>query len=166
MQLEFKDCEKQVTKEQILKIEHELKIKLPHEFIEHYVKWNGGYPNKSLFYNENVDFDEIEIKDFIPFLYAHDFQDDPDFTLEGRVVSEWQNNEIPQYFLPFGLDWGGNYFCLNLNNQNIYYFTRDYWDENLSNDENFQKNSTKISNSFNEFLQCLQENPDDDRTLD
>lgn len=163
MELIFKDCEKSISRSQILEICKQLNISLPNDFIEHYLKWNGGYPNKSLFFNEAIDFDEIEIKDFIPFLYAKDFQDDPDFTLEGRVKEEWENNEVPKYFLPFALDWGGNYFCLHLEDHCIYYYVRDEWSDNLSIEKNFINNSTIISNSFKDFISFLEENPDDDR---
>lgn len=44
--------------------------------------------------------------------YSKQFEDDPDFTLEGRAINEWDLNELPRNLIPFAFDWGGNYLCL------------------------------------------------------
>ena len=87
LKLEFHDCEKQITEKEIKVIENN--------------------PNRPMFENDNIDYDYIEISDFIPMKYAYEFEDDPDFTLEGRVVNEWKNLEVPTYLIPYALDWGG-----------------------------------------------------------
>ena len=43
----------------------------------------------------------------------------------------------------------------------IIYYVRDVWSENISREANFKKNSIIIAKSFEEFLNCLEENPDD-----
>ena len=59
------------------------------------------YPNLSCFANDNIDYDYIEIRDFIPMKYSKQFEDDPDFTLEGRAINEWKLNELPKNLIPF-----------------------------------------------------------------
>ena len=44
--------------------------------------------------------------------YSKQFEDDPDFTLEGRTINEWELNELPINLIPFAFDWGENYLCL------------------------------------------------------
>ena len=69
--------------------------------------------------------DDVEIRDFMPMLYCHEFEDDPDFTLNGRIKEEWRDAKVPKYLLPFAMDWGGNYICYGLNDGIIYYYVRD-----------------------------------------
>ena len=83
------------------------------------------------------------------------------FTLEGRAINEWELNELPRNLIPFAFDWGGNYLCLEKNSWQIIYYVRDVWSENISREANFKKNSFVIAKSFEEFLNYLEENPDD-----
>ncbi|PJK11222.1 SMI1/KNR4 family protein [Lysobacteraceae bacterium NML08-0793] len=159
--LKFFDCEKNITEQDIKSIERSLDTSLPKDFRQHYLIWNGGTPNKSIFENENIDYDYIEIREFIPMKYAHEFEDDPDFTLEGRVINEWKNFEVPSHLIPYALDWGGNYICLHKENGKIYYYVRDVWSKNIRKEDNFLKNSICIADSFSDFLSKLKFNPDD-----
>ena len=36
--------------------------------------------------------------------YSKQFEDDPDFTLEGRAINEWDLNELPRNLIPFAFD--------------------------------------------------------------
>ncbi|KEQ46271.1 SMI1/KNR4 family protein [Streptococcus oralis] len=159
--LSFYDCDKNLSENDFNEVEKKLEVSFPASFKSHYFKWNGGTPNLSCFVNDNIDFDYIEIRDFIPMKYSKQFEDDPDFTLEGRTINEWELNELPINLIPFAFDWGGNYLCLEKNSRQIIYYVRDVWSENISREANFKKNSIIIAKSFDEFLNCLEENPDD-----
>ena len=159
--LSFYDCEKNLSEYDFNEVEKNLEVSFPASFKSHYFKWNGGTPNLSCFVNDNIDYDYIEIRDFIPMKYFKQFEDDPDFTLEGRAINEWELNELPRNLIPFAFDWGGNYLCLEKNSWQIIYYVRDVWSENISREANFKKNSIIIAKSFEEFLTCLEENPDD-----
>ena len=159
--LSFYDCDKNLSENDFNEVEKKLEVSFPASFKSHYFKWNGGTPNLSCFANDNIDYDYIEIRDFIPMKYSKQFEDDPDFTLEGRAINEWKLNELPKNLIPFSFDWGGNYLCLEKNSWQIIYYVRDVWSENISREANFKKNSIIIAKSFDEFLNCLEENPDD-----
>ena len=159
--LNFYDCDKNLSENDFNEVEKKLEVSFPSSFKSHYFKWNGGTPNLSCFVNDNIDYDYIEIRDFIPIKYSKQFEDDPDFTLEGRAINEWELNELPKNLIPFAFDWGGNYLCLEKNSWQIIYYVRDVWSENISREANFKKNSIIIAKSFEEFLTCLEENPDD-----
>ena len=159
--LSFYDCDKNLSEYDFNEVEKNLEVSFPASFKSHYFKWNGGTPNLSCFINDNIDYDYIEIRDFIPMKYSKQFEDDPDFTLEGRAINEWELNELPKNLIPFAFDWGGNYLCLEKNSWQIIYYVRDVWSENISREANFKKNSIIIAESFEEFLNCLEENPDD-----
>ena len=159
--LNFYDCDKNLFGNDFNEVEKKLEVSFPSSFKSHYFKWNGGTPNLSCFVNDNIDYDYIEIRDFIPMKYSKPFEDDPDFTLEGRAINEWDLNELPRNLIPFAFDWGGNYLCLEKNSWQIIFYVRDVWSENISREANFEKNSIVIAKSFDEFLNCLEENPDD-----
>ena len=159
--LSFYDCDKNLSENDFNDVEKNLEVSFPASFKSHYFKWNGGTPTLSCFVNDNIDYDYIEIRDFIPMKYSKQFEDDPDFTLEGRAINEWKLNELPINLIPFAFDWGGNYLCLEKNSRQIIYYVRDVWSENISREANFKKNSIIIAKSFDEFLNCLEENPDD-----
>ena len=110
--LSFYDCDKNLSEIDFNDVEKKLEVSFPSSFKSHYFKWNGGDPNLSCFVNDNIDYDYIEIRDFIPMKYSKQFEDDPDFTLEGRAINEWKLNELPKNLIPFAFDWGGNYLCL------------------------------------------------------
>ena len=94
--LSFYDCDKNLSEIDFNDVEKKLEVSFPSSFKSHYFKWNGGDPNLSCFVNDNIDYDYIEIRDFIPMKYSKQFEDDPDFTLEGRAINEWKLNELPK----------------------------------------------------------------------
>nr|WP_314484753.1 SMI1/KNR4 family protein [uncultured Kingella sp.] len=154
--LEFYNCEKRITEQEIKKIETDLGVVFPVDFKKHYLTWNGGRPSKSLFLNEDIDCDYIEIRDFIPMKFHQVFENDPDFTLEGRTKNEWENMRIPGHLIPYAFDWGGNYICINKNDGKIFFYVRDVWSNNISREANFSKNSILIAKSFTDFLSHLE----------
>ena len=137
--LNFYDCDKNLSENDFNEVEKKLEVSFPSSFRSHYFKWNGGTPNLSCFVNDNIDYDYIEIRDFIPMKYSKQFEDDPDFTLEGRAINEWEINELPRNLIPFAFDWGGNYLCLEKNSWQVIYYVRDVWSENISREANFEK---------------------------
>ena len=44
--LEFHDCEKNISEQEIWEVENKLGVFFPADFKAHYLKWNGGTPNK------------------------------------------------------------------------------------------------------------------------
>lgn len=162
MNIEFRECERKLTEEDFNKVENILQIDLPKPIKLHYQKYNGGYPERTLVNDEDEVFG-CEISNFMPLLYCEGSGDDPNFTLEGRTLKRWDNGVIPRYFLPFAMDWGGNYFCYHLDKNSIYYYVTDIWSDNISAEKNFIVNSTFLASCFSEFLDLLIDNPMDDR---
>ncbi|MCL2310596.1 MAG: SMI1/KNR4 family protein [Proteobacteria bacterium] len=153
----FTETERSLTDNDFTLVEQKLGVKLPHDFVAFYKLNNGGTPDKPVTHDFYEKMEDIEIRDFIPILYAEEFQDDPDFTLEGRAKEHWHKKEVPENLLPFAFDWGGNYICLGLPDGLIYYYVRDVWSENLSTEQNFLRNSTPIAPSFRHFIEHLSE---------
>ncbi|VEA08849.1 integrase [Salmonella enterica subsp. enterica serovar Sanjuan] len=63
--------------------------------------------------------------------------------------------QIPINIIPFGNDWGGNYFCLNKNDSSVIFYATDSFDPELSMDKNHVLVQKKLASSFKEFMDKL-----------
>jgi hypothetical protein len=151
----FTKCEKSLVENDLLAVEQALGIKLPEDLKQHYLQYNGGKPEKVLWVYPNGEYDDIEVRDFMPIRYAEKFGDDPDFTAEGTANEGWTQDTLPRNLFPIALDWGGNYFCVNHENGGVYYFIRDVWSDNLSVEKNLQVNTRFVTSSLSEFVCSL-----------
>jgi hypothetical protein len=113
----FDNKSKKISKAEIELIEQNLGIKFPVSFIEHYIHFNGGTPEKSYFYSEDSDI-EIEVQLFLPLKYKiEEFDID---TVEHKYMLFQLKSELMKIFIPFANDYGANQICLNVNNGTIY----------------------------------------------
>ena len=88
-------------------------------------------------------------------LYFESKGDDPDFTLNGIARSQWATDDVPRSLLPFGIDWGGNYLCLDIADGKVCYFLRDVWSEHLSTEKKLAINTRLVTESFSQFVDGL-----------
>lgn len=127
---------------------------LPPPFRNHYLKYNGGTPERT--YWQDEDFEEpIEVSVFKPISEG-----------ESTVLSTYQlmlkKKVIPAHLLPFANDWGGNFFCLNLDTGAVSYFTTDTFDSDLSPEENHAEAERPVCSNFLRFVQGLIDEADVD----
>ncbi|WP_049973836.1 SMI1/KNR4 family protein [Azospirillum sp. B4] len=135
---------------EMAEIESGLQFKMPKAFKEHYARYNGGVPESPNFDPEDDDLESLEVSEFLPLKYPTD----DDRTLEKTYASLVARDVLPDDLLPFALDWGGNFFCLDRDGQ-VYFYTTDSWRPNLSNDENKKRSRKLICGSFSDFLAGL-----------
>ncbi|WP_259343379.1 SMI1/KNR4 family protein [Capnocytophaga canis] len=126
-------------------LEKKISKKLPIDFVNQYLLSNGGIPSKTYFYVENDD-DYVEISFFIPIKYPSD-------KLANMIVEESYNKLVqigmPNYYIPFALDWGGNYFSIDTTNNNIILLLTDLGE--------FSEKSIKyLSQDFKDFIDNLE----------
>ncbi|KZP61228.1 SMI1 / KNR4 family protein [Enterobacter ludwigii] len=150
----FKKCEKKIGRADIYKTESKLSITLPDDFVSHYLQFNGGIPEKS-WWDGDEGFEPVEVAGFKPFVYNTQTNDDPRSLIDGCYISMLDREVIPRNLLPFANDWGGNFFCLNLDNYSIVYFSTDSFDEDLTMQENHIKIQRYLTNSFSNFVDGL-----------
>ncbi|WP_164608620.1 SMI1/KNR4 family protein, partial [Pseudomonas viridiflava] len=67
---------------------------------------------------------------------------------------------IPKTLLPFAIDDGGNFFCLDLADGNVCFFATDSFDSELSAAANHAEAYRWLSNSFEEFVSGLKDELD------
>lgn len=126
--------------------------KLPDSFRDHYLRYNGGTPERTYWLSENMD-EPLEVASFKPIASTPS-------NLLSTYHSMVNKQVIPAQLLPFANDWGGNYFCLNLESGLISYFTTDNFYSDLSVEENQTKSEIVICSSFACFVQGLVEEED------
>lgn len=148
------NCEKKIGRADNTKTEEKLSITLPDDFVSHYLQFNGGISEKS-WWDGDEDFEPIEMAAFKPFAYNSQTNNAPESLIDGCYISMVHRELIPKNLLPFANDWGGNFFCLDLDNYSIVYFATDSFDEDLTMQENHRKLQRYLTNSFANFVNGL-----------
>ncbi|UZE23726.1 SMI1/KNR4 family protein [Pseudomonas sp. B21-056] len=121
--------------------------KLPAPFRDHYLKYNGGVPERT--YWVSGEFDEpLEVAAFKPIAGS-------DSTVLSTYHLMLKKQVLAPHLLPFANDWGGNFFCLNLDSGAISYFTTDTFDSDLSPEENQAESEKLVCSNFLRFVQGL-----------
>lgn len=141
----FLETAKQLTLNDIREIEAKLNIVLPKQLIEHYLKFNGGIPDKPFFYSAVSDI-ETSVHAFLPMKYT----DEIGYTLEDGYLDFRNRKVIPEKFLLFAHDAGGNPFCINLENGQVVIIWLDLGEVN-------EEAIRFLTNDFDEFLNALSE---------
>lgn len=140
-----------ITMSDIELLEHSIGKRLPNDFISHYLKVNGGVPNKTYFYVEKDD-GYVEVSFFLPIRF--DTTALSNMTIE-RSYTNLISKGIPTNYLPFALDWGGNYFSIDLETNNIVLLLMDLG--------SFTDDSVKhLTIGFDNFVDNLEEGEEED----
>lgn len=145
----FVETSKKLSYNDINEVETKLNIVLPKQLVRHYMKYNGGIPEKSFLYSYISDI-ETSVHTFLPIKY----EDEVGYTLEDMYVHFTSKNIFPKKYLPFACDAGGNLFCIDMENEKIVIIWLDVGEVN----ENM---IPVLSNSFDEFLNCLEVDEDE-----
>lgn len=148
----FSNAKAAITQADLDLLESAIGKKLPTPFRNHYLKYNGGVPERTYWVGD--DFDEpLEVAAFKPIAGG-----------DSTVLSTYQlmlkKQVLPAHLLPFANDWGGNFFCLNLDTEAVSYFTTDSFDSDLSPEENQAQSEKLICSNFLRFVQGLNDEED------
>ncbi|NWA27357.1 SMI1/KNR4 family protein [Pseudomonas gingeri] len=152
----FSNDEAAISPADLDNLESVIGKRLPIPFRDHYLRYNGGVPERTYWLGENFD-EPLEVAAFKAIANVSS-------TLLSTYQSMLKKQVIPPHLLPFANDWGGNFFCLNLDSGAISYFTTDSFDSNLSPDENQVRAEKSVCSNFTRFVQGLidEENLDED----
>ena len=126
----FTKSSKPLTLADITGLEETLGTRLPADFADLYLHANGGIADKSYFYvEEDEGFVEVSLK----------------LTDKG----------IPKRYLSFAVDWGGNYFAIDLETNEVVLLLMDLGE--------FTDSSVKhLSSCFLNFINELEEEGDEE----
>ena len=139
--------------EDLDRIEQKFHIKIPKEMREHYLAYNGGYPERPVFTDKNGDGYVVDL--FIP---VRDGRKRP---LEKTLsLLRGDNGVIPDWLIPFAEEDGGNLFCFSVRESDlgaIYYY-----DHEFEYGEDPEDHITYLAESITAFINALTENEDDE----
>lgn len=121
----FFDVAAPVTADDICQIETQLGVSFPGEFKTHYLRYNGGSPERCLL---QIDDSEFVVQEFFPLRYG-----DVGDRLED-ICDDLQNVRqiLPKHLVPFADDPGGDFFCISIDTREvgaIFHFCCDYYDD-------------------------------------
>lgn len=144
----FSNCEAAVTAADLDHVESVVGRKLPAAFRDHYLQYNGGMPERTYWVDEASGYEPSEVAAFKPIAHA-------EHTLLSTYRLMLKKQVLPARLLPFANDWGGNFFCLDLDTGAVRYFTVDTFDGDLSPEQNQDASERPVCPDFRRFVQGL-----------
>lgn len=147
----FTECGPTVDSNDIIELEAAIGTALPAEFKDHYVRYNGGIPGRTCWIQPQFDA-EYEVAQFKALAANSDSTSGSILFTYNRMI---ERAVIPRQLMPFGNDWGGNFFCLDLETGQVVFFATDSFDDQMSPEENHRHAKQVLCQSFPEFLHGL-----------
>lgn len=149
----FKNCAKPACSADFLALELTLGSSLPEDFKRHYSIWNGGTPECDWFPSRGP-WEPIWVHRFLP-LSAVGEKTPEEPTIQSTYKSAADRHILSPGMLPFAVDPGGNFFCLDVASGAVSYHVNDAWDADLSIQENQSKAMRPLTSSFSKFVDAL-----------
>lgn len=130
------------SKKTIAAIAEKIKVSLPADFVEFYIKYNGGKFEEGTFTHTD---DELRIQEFLSFGSGAD-------SIEETYNDVFVENDLtPNNILPFAADSSGDYFCISVTQGNfgeVVFFDSENYDSP-------ERCIIRLAPSFHEFLTRL-----------
>ena len=148
----FMNTKRKLTEKDINEFQTKNKIAMPQEIKSHYLEYNGGYPEKTVFRAKNGQ--EYEVNYFLSISCGEGL------ALEKTLILLDDETAFPKWLVPFANDEGGNLFCYSIRTGEegaIYYY-----DHEFEYGENPEENVILLSTSIINFINSLEENEDEE----
>ena len=152
--MNFYDSGDILTGDMIAQFENDLNLSLPSDYKSFMLKVNGGTPEDDWMFSfvdsANGELNNSDLREL--FVFYNEVNDNYDDII--RIYKSMVSEKLisPLYF-PIGDDSGGNPICINLSDDE--YGAVFYCDHELENAETGFLLSSKIANSFEDFLELL-----------
>lgn len=147
MNFEMQDTGPPLTRDQLSRLERHIGIRLPGDYLDFLLRFNGGRPTPSSFPIRG--FDLAHSGDIQRFFGISEHHEIPDIKWFIRTLS----GRIPHGLLPIAGDGSGNVICLLLSgaNRGTVYF----WHHDAEKSPPTYSNLYYISDSFSDFLDSI-----------
>lgn len=133
------------TAEDLSRIEQKFRMKIPAAVREHYLNYDGGYPESSIFTDKNGN--TYNVGWFIP------ISSGKKWSVEETLALLREDEAIPDWLIPFADEDGGNLFCFSVREADcgaIYYY-----DHEFEYGENPEEHVTYLAESITTFINSL-----------
>ncbi|EOI3557141.1 SMI1/KNR4 family protein [Cronobacter dublinensis] len=154
MSIKFDNYETAIDYADIERLEIQVAYKFPGSFVTLYLKYNGGVPEKS-WWDDGNEFEPIEVAIFKAIDTAASGSKDVSSTINECYKLMVSRRVIPDYLIPFGNDWGGNFFCINKKDDSVVFYAVDAFDDEASLEDNHKNLQQILSPTFEGFINSL-----------
>ena len=140
------DVEKALTEDDLKLFEKNFDVIIPQSIKNHYLKYNGGYPENTVFYSADDDREYVINYFFSIGGYGGK-------KIEKTLTLLRDENVFPNWLIPFADDIGGDIFAYSLRNGeegSIYYYSHEF-----DYGENPEEHVTKLADNIEAFLEVL-----------
>lgn len=153
--------ERQTSIEEIKQIEELIGYQLPEEYKLHLLKYNGGMCEPNVFsFKEDGEMTSSCLHWFLAI-----YNGEGDNLRESIETFKLDEKRMPQHIIPIAHDPGGNQICISCDGQDkgaIYFWDHENEVDYSVSDDNDYSNLYFIASSFNEFLESLTADEEDD----
>jgi len=118
----FLNIKEKLTERDLEEIEKKFSFKIPKDIRHHYLKYNGGYPEKCIFEDNNGK--QYEVEHFIPIKNKAGSRD-----LETVLHLLREDSILPNWLIPLAEEAGGDFYCYSLRNHElgaVYYWSHEF----------------------------------------
>ncbi len=142
----FLGLKENVSLKEIKILEMKYSFTMPKLIKKHFLRYNGGCPEKNVFVSENGS--RYVLLNFIPIKYD-------DYDLDKVLSLVRDENIMPKWLIPFAEDGAGDFFCYSLKKDElgaIYHYTHEF-----NYGESPESYVTYLTSSITEFIESLVE---------
>ena len=144
-------------KEDLDRIEQKFHVKIPGEMREHYLAYNGGRPERTVFTDKNGD--EYFVDLLIP--VRERFKRPIEKTLE---LLRADDSVLPDWLIPFAEEIEGKFFCFSVRESD--FGTIYYYKHKFEYGEDPEEHIIYLAESITAFINALTENEDGEDDLE
>lgn len=150
----FIECERSIGVDEIGKVEELVGLRLPKEYKEHLLKYNGGRCEPNEFYFVENGVRTSSCVHFFLAIYDGEYDNLIDYVETYKL----EEKRMPQHIFPIAHDPGGNLICLSCGE--VDYGCAYFWNHEMEVDykkssDNDYSNLYLIEKSFDQFIKSL-----------
>jgi len=161
MSIKLSRSETAIDARDVEALEIQISTQLPESFRQFFLTQNGGVSNRD-WWDGDGENEAIRLKRFkaIARSGAQDASDTK--YLGGCYTAMTKRQVIPATLLPFAIDDGGNFFCLDLADGCVCFYATDSFDSDLTVTENQVNAYRWLAGTFDDFVSGLKNESDVD----
>lgn len=148
--------ESEIKQSDLELLESQVSARLPEAFKQFFLTYNGGVSNKDWWDSED-EYEPIRVKKFKAVAPAGASDASETKYIGGCYLAMTGRQVIPATILPFAIDDGGNFFCLDLVQGGVCFFAVDAYDPDLTASENHLNSYRWLVDSFESFMSGLKD---------
>jgi hypothetical protein len=153
MQNSFRNSGEPLSPDDIRRVELTIGITIPGDLADFYLKTNGGFPENTSWIVDGEE--QVRVQCFLPMKIRTRFSN----TIEATYRTGLEEDYLIMGLVPFAKDFGGNFVCFD-DQGGIVFYTLDTWGGESDKEQNKKEAMTPITDSFQNFLDGLQPEPE------